>query len=140
MLEHRRAPLASHRVFAARLARSAAIAAGLLLVSLGIGTAGYHGFEGLPWLDATLNAAMILGGMGPVNDLHTTAGKVFATLYALYSGVAFLTIAGLLFAPVVHRFLHRFHLADGAGKQGGRQAGEDLVDRGPADDPRRVKR
>jgi hypothetical protein len=72
--------------------------------------AGYHWLEGLSWLDAYLNAAMILGGMGPVAELHTASGKVFAGAYALFSGVVFLVGMGLLLAPVVHRALHRFHL------------------------------
>ena len=110
MFEHRRAPLASRAVFLLRLLRSVFIAGGVVLVSLVIGAVGYHGFEGLSWLQATLNASMILTGMGPVDELHTTGGKVFATLYALYSGVAFLTVVAVLFAPVAHRFLHRFHL------------------------------
>lgn len=71
---------------------------------------GYHYFEKLSWLDSFLNAAMILGGMGPVNVLHTRAGKIFAGCYALFSGIVFLAVAGLLFAPLVHRLLHRFHL------------------------------
>jgi hypothetical protein len=71
---------------------------------------GYHYFGELSWLDALLNASMILSGMGPVNELRTTAGKLFATFYALFSGVAFITIVGVLFAPVIHRFLHKFHL------------------------------
>ncbi|HXY55229.1 MAG TPA: hypothetical protein VEM40_11235 [Nitrospirota bacterium] len=82
----------------------------IVLASLAAGIAGYHYFEGLPWMDAFVNAAMILGGMGPVNELHTTAGKLFAGCYALYSGMVFLVAAGVLFAPVVHRFLHHFHL------------------------------
>jgi hypothetical protein len=84
--------------------------AGLILASLALGSAGYHGFEGLPWLDATLNASMILTGMGPVNELHTTAGKAFGIFYSLFSGVVFLTSVAVMFAPVVRRFLHRFHL------------------------------
>lgn len=83
---------------------------GLILASLGIGAVGYHRLEGLSWLDATLNAAMILTGMGPVDDLHTSAGKSFAIFYALFSGVVFLTSVAVMFAPVVRRLLHRFHL------------------------------
>lgn len=71
---------------------------------------GYHYFEKLSWLDSFLNAAMILGGMGPVNVLSTRAGKIFAGCYALFSGIVFLAVAGLLFAPLVHRLIHRFHL------------------------------
>ena len=82
----------------------------IVSASLAAGMYGYHAFEGLPWVDAFVNAAMILGGMGPVNELHTTAGKLFAGFYALYAGIIFLVIAGVLFAPVVHRFFHHFHL------------------------------
>jgi hypothetical protein len=82
----------------------------LLIVSLGIGVAGYSLTAGLPFLDALLNASMILGGMGPVNELHTTGAKVFASAYALFSGVAFLAVAGILVAPLVHRLLHRLHM------------------------------
>lgn len=71
--------------------------------------AGYHFLEGLSWLDGFLNAAMLLGGMGPVAPLQTPAGKLFAGFYALYAGLLFITVAGLLAAPVAHRLLHRFH-------------------------------
>jgi hypothetical protein len=83
---------------------------GVLAVSLGLGILGYHGLEGLSRLDALLNAAMILGGMGPVNELTTDAGKWFASFYALFSGVIFLVVAGILIAPVAHRLLHHLHL------------------------------
>jgi hypothetical protein len=88
----------------------ALLSAGLLSFSLGIGVLGYHVTEGLGWLDSLLNASMILGGMGPVNELRTTSGKVFASVYALFSGIAFLVAAGVVVAPVVHRFLHHLHL------------------------------
>lgn len=81
----------------------------LLTFGLGIGVIGYHEFETMSWLDAFLNAAMILGGMGPVDQLHTEAGKVFAGLYALFSGLMFLVAAGLFFSPLIHRILHKFH-------------------------------
>ena len=86
---------------------------GLVVISLAVGMLGYHGFENLSWLDAFLNASMILSGMGPVTSPVTTGGKLFAGIYALYSGFAVLVIAGVIFAPVVHRFLHRFHLEGG---------------------------
>jgi hypothetical protein len=82
----------------------------IILGSLLLGVLGYHYFEGLAWLDALLNASMLLGGMGPVDVLHTVAGKVFASFYALYSGIIFLVVVGVIFAPLYHRFLHRFHL------------------------------
>jgi len=103
-------PLLPRAAFVLRLARH--LAAGLVLIaaSLAIGVLGYHVLEGLPWVDALVNAAMILGGMGPVNALHTVRGKLFASAYALFSGLLFLVVAGVAFAPVIHRLLHRFHL------------------------------
>jgi hypothetical protein len=103
-------PVAPRSVYYARLRRSIAAGAALVLVSLVIGALGYHGFEDLPWIDAFLNASMILGGMGPVDALHTTGGKLFATVYALYSGLVLLLTAGIVIAPAVHRLLHRFHV------------------------------
>ena len=110
MYEHHLEPLAPTGVFARRLLINALIAAGILFFSLGMGMLGYHFIEKLPWLDALLNASMILGGMGPVNAVQTPAGKVFASFYALYCGVILLTSVGVLAAPIFHRFLHRFHL------------------------------
>jgi hypothetical protein len=110
--EHHREQLLPQREFLVRQARWTSIAGGVILGSLAVGVWGYHYFDGLPWVDSLLNASMILGGMGPVDPLKTSAGKVFASLYALYSGLALITIAGLLFAPLVHRFLHKFHIAD----------------------------
>ena len=110
MYEHRREPLLSRQLFFRRLARSTCIGLALVAASLGVGVVGYHLTEGLGWLDSLLNASMILGGMGPVNELHHNAGKWFASFYALFSGVMFLVMAGVIFAPVVHRFLHKFHL------------------------------
>ncbi|MBI2757339.1 MAG: hypothetical protein HYX49_01520 [Chloroflexi bacterium] len=113
MYEHHKQPLASRQKFLKRLALNAVIGAGILLVSLGIGMLGYHFLEGLSWIDSLLNASMILGGMGPVDRLQTPAGKIFASFYALYSGVVLLAAVGVLAAPIFHRFLHHFHLADG---------------------------
>ncbi len=110
MFEHRHKPLISRAEFAARMARSTGLASVLIAGSLGIGVLGYHLFAGLDWIDALLNASMILTGMGPVDPLKTTGAKLFASAYALFSGVAFLTVVGVLMAPVVHRFLHRFHV------------------------------
>jgi hypothetical protein len=89
--------------------RHVAVAATLVVVSLAVGMAGYEHFEGLPWRDAFLNTAMIAGGMGPVDAPRTNGGKVFAGLYALYSGLVFIFLAGLLLAPMVHRVMHKFH-------------------------------
>src|SRR5882762_8433413 len=109
MYEHRRDPLPPRKVFYRRLLRHAYLSLAIVAGSLGIGILGYHFTEGMGWLDSLLNASMILGGMGPVGELKRDAGKWFASIYALYSGVAFLAICGVLFAPVVHRFLHKFH-------------------------------
>ena len=103
-------PLAPPHVFVRRLLASTAVGTALVIVSLAVGMAGYHGYEGLSWIDAFLNASMILSGMGPLLQPATTGGKLFAGFYALYSGLAVLVIAGVIFGPVVHRFLHRFHL------------------------------
>ena len=111
MYEHRRTPLLPRPAFYARVARSAALGTAIIAGSLAIGMAGYHSFEGLPWVDAFVNAAMILSGMGPVATLQTNAGKLFAGCYALFSGLAFLSAAGVVFAPIFHRFLHKFHLS-----------------------------
>lgn len=109
MYEHHKQPLIPFSQFIGRLFKSLLIALAFVALSLLLGAAGYHYTEGLPWLDATLNASMILAGMGPVDVLRTSAGKLFATFYALYSGIAFLTTAAILLAPIIHRFLHKFH-------------------------------
>lgn len=110
MFEHRRAPLLPLSAFYSRLARSAAVGLVIVTFALSVGMAGYHFLEKLDWLDAFVNAAMILSGMGPLAPIQTSAGKVFAGCYALFSGLAFITTLGVVFAPVYHRFLHRFHL------------------------------
>ena len=112
MYEHHKQPLLSFNSFLGRLFTSFLTALAFISLSLLLGAVGYHFTEGLSWLDATLNASMILAGMGPVDALRSPAGKVFATFYALYSGIAFLTIAAILLAPIVHRFLHKFHAQD----------------------------
>ena len=110
--EHRSQALLPRRLFLGRLLSHILVALGLLLLALGFGIVGYHVFEGLSWLDSLLNAAMILGGMGPVAQLQTVAGKLFASFYALFAGVVFLVIAGIVVAPIAHRLLHRLHLDD----------------------------
>jgi hypothetical protein len=112
MYEHHKQPLASKKIFAQRLTRNGLIGLALLVFSLGVGMIGYHVLENLSWIDSLLNASMILGGMGPVNPLQTTAGKIFASFYALYSGVVLLASVGVLAAPIFHRFMHHFHLAE----------------------------
>jgi hypothetical protein len=104
------ASTAHRRLLLARTRRNAAIVLGLVAGALAIGAAGYHWLEGLSWLDATLNAAMILTGMGPVNPLVTPAAKVFAIAYSLASGVFFLTMVAVLLAPALQHLLHRHHL------------------------------
>ena len=110
MFEHNTQPLLSGRKFVARLAQSGGVALGLVGVSLLIGMIGYHSLEGLSWIDAFLNASMLLGGMGPVNTPASSSGKLFAGLYALYCGLVVIVVAGVLLAPVAHRILHAFHL------------------------------
>jgi hypothetical protein len=107
--EHRHHPLLPRHLFVRRLLQHALVAAGLLLGSLAIGMVGYAYFERLPWRDGFLNCAMLLGGMGPVDAPRTDGGKLFAGVYALYAGLVFLIVAGLMFAPLLHRLLHRFH-------------------------------
>jgi uncharacterized membrane protein len=109
MYESRKHAPLSIRAFAARLLRHLAVALCLLLVSLLIGIAGYVTLEHMSVMDAFLNAAMLLGGMGPVNAPVTSAGKLFAGCYALYAGLVFILTAALIFTPIVHRVLHRFH-------------------------------
>ena len=117
MFEHRSSPLLPRPQFIHRLARSGMFAAVIIVVSLLVGMAGYHWFEHMPWIDAFANAAMILSGMGPLSPLETDGGKIFAGMYALYSGLALIGVAGVIFAPAVHRFLHRFHLDEESKKR-----------------------
>ena len=108
--EHKSQPLLHWPQFLRRLLCSTSLGLSLIGLSLLAGMAGYHYFEKLAWIDAFANAAMILSGMGPLAQPQTPGGKVFAGLYALYSGLAVVMIAGITFAPVVHRFLHQLHL------------------------------
>jgi hypothetical protein len=110
--EHKSEPLLPRRAYLQRLARGVALAIALVAPSLGAGMLGYRGFEHLSWIDAFLNSAMLLGGMGPVNAPISNAGKLFAGLYALYCGLLVILVAGIVLAPVAHRFLHRFHIKD----------------------------
>lgn len=117
--EHRRqAPLSSAH-FRLRLYGFLGFAFLVIAIALVIGMAGYRFIEGMSWVDAFLNAAMILGGMGPVSELGTDAGKLFAGFYALFAGLVLLVVAGLMFGPIVHRLMHRFHFADDEGQDGG---------------------
>ena len=98
------------RIFLRRMARSVIYGFTLIFVSLFAGMWGYHHFESMSWIDSYVNAAMILSGMGPLGPLQTDAGKFFAGTYALFSGVVFLIVMAIIFAPVVRRFLHKFHM------------------------------
>ncbi len=118
MFETRYDPLLPRARFLARMGRSFGVTLLIVAFSLLLGGAGYHYFGRLPWIDAVLNAAMILTGMGPVDPLRSTAGKLFATFYCLYSGIAFLTMMAVLLAPVLHRLMHKFHLEEGDGEKG----------------------
>lgn len=109
-LEHKNGALLPRRDFAVRVAWYVLFDLAFLCASLGIGAAGYHALAGLGWVDAFLNASMILTGMGPVDHLESDAAKLFAAFYAIFSGVSFLTFCGVLFTPFYHRFMHRFHL------------------------------
>lgn len=116
MYENQKQKLIPQHKFIKRLARNFAIGLSLIAVALFIGMLGYHHFEGMSWLDAYLNAAMILSGMGPAEPLKTEGGKFFAGTYALFSGILFLVIMAIIFAPIFHRFFHQFHIAEDAGK------------------------
>jgi hypothetical protein len=109
--EHHSEPLLSTGQFMRRLVGHVVVGSGLILVALTAGTCGYRFTEDMSWLDAFYNASMILGGMGPVNELHTTAGKLFASVYAIISGLGIIAIASVLLVPLVHRLLHALHLA-----------------------------
>ena len=111
MYETRIEPIATRRRFLARMLRHAALAAAVVAGSLFMGMAGYVYFEHLTWLDAFVDAAMLLGGMGPVHNPQTAGGKLFAGLYALYCGLVFLVTVGVVLAPILHRALHKFHWA-----------------------------
>ena len=109
MYESQQHPPITHQKFVMRMVLHAAVGMLLLLFSLAIGMLGYIYFERLEWRSAFLNAAMLLGGMGPVDTPHTNGGKLFAGLYALYAGLIFLVVVGLFLAPVAHRVMHKYH-------------------------------
>jgi hypothetical protein len=112
MFERRHVRLASPEVFHRRLITSGSVGLVVVAISLAVGMAGYGAFEDLGFVDSFVNAAMILSGMGPLHNPETTGGKIFAGFYALYSGFAVLAIAAIMFTPVVHRLMHRFHLEE----------------------------
>ncbi len=107
--ERKHQKLAPFSVFAKRLAAAVALACGIIALVLFVGIAGYHWLGGFDWIDSLLEASMILGGMGPVNPLKSTGVKLFASGYALFSGLVFIGIMGIVLTPVVHRILHKFH-------------------------------
>src|SRR5258708_7109399 len=110
MYEGRKDRLLTRAQFARRVFGHVSIGVGAAAISLYIGMAGYHYLAGLNWVDSLLNASMILGGMGPVDDLKTDGAKLFASFYALFSGLVFIGLLGVLLAPFVHRALHKFHI------------------------------
>jgi len=110
MYEHRSQSILPLHLFVRRVLRTLLTALILIILSLGAGTWGYHAWEGLEWVDAFYNASLILSGMGPAATLQGAGSKIFASLYALYSGLFFIAISGLLLAPVLHRILHRIHV------------------------------
>ena len=112
MFERRHEKLAPLPVFIKRVALSLALSICLILIVLFFGIAGYHWIAGFDWVDSLLEASMILGGMGPVNQLTTTASKIFASGYALFSGLIFIAVVGVGLSPIFHRMLHKFHIDD----------------------------
>ncbi len=115
MFERHHEKLLPRHLFIRRVFKYALISLGLILASLVIGMIGYHTLEGLSWVDSFLNAAMLMGGMGPVNALRNSDGKIFAGIYALYCGLVEIIAIGIFAAPIFHRFLHHFHM-DNEGK------------------------
>jgi hypothetical protein len=115
MYERKGDKLLSRPAFIRRMGSSFSMAAAIVSCALALGVVGYHSIAGLGWVDSILNASMILTGMGPVDPMKSTAAKLFASGYALFSGVVFLSAVGLVLAPVFHRILHKFHLDDPAG-------------------------
>ena len=112
MYEHKRHHLLPWPRFIRRASRHLLIGVAIVAIADGVGTVGYRTTAGLGWLDSFLNASMILSGMGPVDHMTTTAGKLFASLYALFSGIVFISVAGVVAAPWVHRLFHWVHLED----------------------------
>jgi hypothetical protein len=110
MFEHAKKPLVSSQKYLQRQVKFFLISGLLLVASLGTGVLGYHFIGKLGWIDSLLNASMILTGMGPVNPMNSNSAKIFASFYALFSGVAFLSITAVMFAPFIHRLLHKMHI------------------------------
>ncbi len=115
IFEHHRQPLVSREVFTRRVMKCIWVATLLLVGTIFIGAAVYHYFEGFSWVDAVMNAVMIMTGLGLVDTLHSTLSKVFTTFYAIIAAVVFYMVLAIIFAPLIHRFLHEFHLEIGSG-------------------------
>lgn len=126
MFEHRHQPLLPRHQFVRRLLRSAAVAAVMVLFSLLVGMAGYHFIAGFDWIDSFLNASMILSGMGEIHELTTTSAKIFAGVYAMFSGIAFLATWTILLAPLAHRVMHHFHWESESRNRSQRKGKNDL--------------
>jgi len=112
MYENKRQQLAPAKVYYARAIRHTLFGIAIIGVCLYIGIAGYHYIDGIPWIDALHNASMILGGMGPVVEIKSDAGKIFSSFYALFCGVMFITTVGIMLAPTIHRFFHKLHMEE----------------------------
>lgn len=108
--EKRHEPIISTSRFLIRLAYTISFGIVFIVIALGIGMWGYHAFENMSWVDAFANASMILSGMGPLTPLYTNKGKMFAGFYALFSGLTFIFMVGVIFSPIIHRFFHKFHI------------------------------
>jgi len=117
MFERKHEKLVPASVFFRRMAASVAMAGLLISVALFIGTSGYHWIAGFDWIDSLLESSMILGGMGPANPLKTSEAKIFASGYALFSGLIFIAVMGIVLAPITHRMLHKFHMDEEDQKQ-----------------------
>jgi hypothetical protein len=111
-MEHKTQPLANRSVYLRRVAKAMLLAMFILSIALAVGTIGYHSLSNLNWVDSIYNASMILSGMGPADALNTDAAKLFASGYAILSGVIFIGLIGIVLAPVFHRLIHRFHLEE----------------------------
>jgi hypothetical protein len=112
MYEHRSVPVLTRQHFVRRMLQHFLLVLLVIGGSLIIGVVGYHVFAGFAWIDSLLNAAMLLGGMGPVGDIPTNSGKLFASAYALYAGLVLITASGIMLAPVMHRVLHLLHVEE----------------------------
>ncbi len=117
MYENRKQPLLPRSRFVGRVLAHMGFAMGAVAVALSAGIAGYHYIAGLNWVDALLNASMILGGMGPVDPLHGDASKIFASVYALFSGLVFIAVLAVVLAPFLHRLMHAMHMEESGGNQ-----------------------